>query len=161
MDFEAMTTEELEAAISGARAEIERRSKVHAALARVNHIMLDMLRDLGASDGGPWVESALGYPEGYRVQHNGRLWESQIRANVWEPGDPDDPQSYRWWKDITPAPEPDPGTTPAWAGEGHAYEVGDVVTYQGTEYECTQAHTSQPDWTPDATPSLWTTTGAS
>ncbi len=36
-----------------------------------------------------------------------------------------------------------------------AYNVGDTVTYNGVTYQCLQAHTSQPDWTPPVTPALW------
>lgn len=43
---------------------------------------------------------------------------------------------------------------PAWAG-GKAYATGDRVQYSGTLYKCVQAHTSQADWTPNATPALW------
>lgn len=43
---------------------------------------------------------------------------------------------------------------PAWA-TGMAYAVGDRVQHGGTLYKCVQAHTSQADWTPDATPALW------
>ena len=37
-----------------------------------------------------------------------------------------------------------------------AYELGVRVRYQGELYRCEQAHTSQPDWTPDAVKALWT-----
>ena len=37
-----------------------------------------------------------------------------------------------------------------------AYTVGIRVRYDGVLYRCEQAHTSQPDWTPDKTPALWT-----
>ena len=43
---------------------------------------------------------------------------------------------------------------PMWA-IGMAYAVGDRVQHGGTLYKCVQAHTSQADWTPDATPALW------
>ena len=43
---------------------------------------------------------------------------------------------------------------PMWA-IGRAYAVGDRVQHDGTLYKCLQAHTSQADWTPDATPALW------
>ena len=43
---------------------------------------------------------------------------------------------------------------PMWA-IGRAYVVGDRVQHGGTLYKCVQAHTSQADWTPDATPALW------
>ena len=38
---------------------------------------------------------------------------------------------------------------------GMAYAAGDRVQHGGTLYKCVQAHTSQADWTPDATPALW------
>lgn len=38
---------------------------------------------------------------------------------------------------------------------GVAYEAGAQVVYEDTLYTCIQAHTSQADWTPDKTPSLW------
>lgn len=44
---------------------------------------------------------------------------------------------------------------PAWA-EGIAYAVGQRIQYGGKLYKCVQAHTSQADWTPAATPALWT-----
>ncbi len=43
---------------------------------------------------------------------------------------------------------------PAWA-VGKAYAVNDRVQYNGVLYKCVQAHTSQANWTPDATPALW------
>ena len=45
---------------------------------------------------------------------------------------------------------------PAWA-VGKAYAVSDRVQHDGTLYKCIQAHTSQDDWMPDATPALWKT----
>ena len=46
------------------------------------------------------------------------------------------------------------GTYPAWAS-GVAYQLGDLVSYQGKVYECTYAHTSHGGWLPDGTPTLW------
>lgn len=43
---------------------------------------------------------------------------------------------------------------PVWATDT-AYVVGDRVQYNGVLYKCIQAHTSQADWMPDATPALW------
>ena len=37
-----------------------------------------------------------------------------------------------------------------------AYAVSDRIRHEGILYRCVQAHTSQADWTPDATPALWT-----
>ena len=43
---------------------------------------------------------------------------------------------------------------PAWV-IGKAYAVNDRAQYNGTLYKCVQAHTSQADWMPSATPALW------
>ena len=45
---------------------------------------------------------------------------------------------------------------PTWA-VGKAYAVDDRAQYNGTLYKCVQAHTSQSDWMPSATPALWKT----
>ena len=44
---------------------------------------------------------------------------------------------------------------PVWA-TGTAYSIDQRVRYGDKLYKCVQAHTSQDDWTPDATPALWT-----
>lgn len=44
---------------------------------------------------------------------------------------------------------------PVWKTET-AYEAQQRVRYNGKLYRCEQAHTSQANWTPDATPALWT-----
>ena len=44
---------------------------------------------------------------------------------------------------------------PAWA-IGKAYATDERIRYGEKLYRCVQAHTSQADWTPDATPALWT-----
>lgn len=43
---------------------------------------------------------------------------------------------------------------PAWA-VGKAYAVDERIRYGEKLYRCVQAHTSQDNWTPDATPALW------
>ena len=45
---------------------------------------------------------------------------------------------------------------PAWV-VGKVYAVNDRTQYNGTLYKCVQAHTSQSDWMPSATPALWKT----
>lgn len=44
---------------------------------------------------------------------------------------------------------------PAWA-TGVSYTADERVSYADKLYRCVQSHTSQADWTPDATPALWT-----
>lgn len=48
-----------------------------------------------------------------------------------------------------------PELFPAWEA-GTAYSADQRVSYNDKLYRCVQAHTSQADWTPDATPALWT-----
>ena len=43
---------------------------------------------------------------------------------------------------------------PAW-GADTAYAIGQRVRYGDKLYKCVQAHTSQSDWMPSATPALW------
>lgn len=45
-----------------------------------------------------------------------------------------------------------------WA-ENIAYGVGAIRLYENNLYRCVQAHTSQSDWTPDKSASLWTKIG--
>lgn len=40
-----------------------------------------------------------------------------------------------------------------------AYKIGDIREYEGNLYRCVQAHTSQADWTPDVSASLWSKIG--
>lgn len=42
-----------------------------------------------------------------------------------------------------------------WSGDSMQYKMGVRVNYNGTLYKVLQDHTSQPDWTPDAAPSLF------
>lgn len=39
--------------------------------------------------------------------------------------------------------------------ENESVEIGDIMHYEGKLYEVVQAHTTQSDWTPNATPALW------
>jgi chitinase len=59
----------------------------------------------------------------------------------------------------TTAPPTAPTTTPPATGTtwvaGHAYQVGDTVTYAGISYRCLQAHTSMAGWEPPNVPALW------
>ncbi len=54
----------------------------------------------------------------------------------------------------TTPPNPPGGTT--WT-EGASYTVGQIVSYQGRQYRCLQAHTAYvgAGWTPAASPTLW------
>ena len=43
-----------------------------------------------------------------------------------------------------------------WDNNGVTYEAGQRLNYNGVLYKVLQPHTSQSDWTPDTTPSLYT-----
>lgn len=43
---------------------------------------------------------------------------------------------------------------PHWVA-GKSVIVGERLQYDSNLYKCIQAHTTQADWTPDATPALW------
>lgn len=47
----------------------------------------------------------------------------------------------------------------AWVS-GVEYTVNDRRRHKERLYKCVQAHTSQPDWTPDAVPALWSVVDA-
>lgn len=48
-----------------------------------------------------------------------------------------------------------PSVYPKWSGDGEAYTVGQRVLYNDILYKILIDHTSQPDWTPDMSPSLF------
>ena len=50
-----------------------------------------------------------------------------------------------------------PTLFPKWESEVD-YVIGDRRQYDDLLYRCIQAHTSQPDWTPDVVPALWVRT---
>lgn len=156
MDVTALSDTDLAALRDQVLAETERRAHLANIPATVDALATQYLIADGATPGAAWRQPTGAhdaYPAGWRVRFGGKDWESLIGGNVWQPGDAGDPQSYRWWKDLTPV-EPPAGPA-AWDGNAHPYIVGDVVTYGDATYTCRQAHTSQPGWTPAAVPALW------
>jgi len=61
----------------------------------------------------------------------------------------------------TPTPTPGGGSTcaTAWTA-GVTFSVGQEVSYQGNNYTCLQAHTSQVGWEPPNVPALWKLVGS-
>jgi hypothetical protein len=80
------------------------------------------------------------YSQGAQVTHLGEQYVSLQDANVWEPG------VFGWELQQQGSNE--------WA-VGVSYSVGDIVTYEGQQYECRQAHTSIAPWIPPNVPALW------
>ncbi|MGH8888338.1 MAG: carbohydrate-binding protein, partial [Acidothermaceae bacterium] len=118
------------------------------------------------------------YTGGNQVSYNGHAWT----AKWWTQGEAPSTGGSGVWTDNgpcngggnstttpTPTPTPTPTSTPTptptptqtppsgvrqWA-PGVAYKIGDQVTYNGIEYTCRQAHTSQVGWEPPNVPALW------
>ncbi|MEX3609776.1 carbohydrate-binding protein [Rothia sp. LK2588] len=63
------------------------------------------------------------------------------------------PEDYPLGFQLAEAPKAE--TVPAWDPNGHSYQVGDQLSYQGTVYKVIQAHTSAAHWTPDTVASLY------
>lgn len=109
-------------------------------------------RKVATDDGpAPWVQplgAVDSYAKGDTVTHNGKTWESNIDANVWEP-----PEQ---WTDISPAPEPEePAAHPEWTqptGAGDAYSEGDIVVFEGKTYK---SKINGNSWSPTAYPAGW------
>ena len=161
MDLSPFTDDDLRSLRVQVQAELDRRALVASAGDRISQINTEVLTASGVSDGDDWTQptdASNAYPEGWTVTYNGQKWISLIPANTTKPGDPSDPQNYRWWKNAAPPAPPGPPAIPAWDPAGHAYKIADVVTYQSKTYRCIQAHTSQPGWDPASVPALWTVT---
>lgn len=133
--------------------ERNRRRTVREAPERADRVAGEYQRALGRKPGDQWVMptgplSVYGLDD--ETRHREKEWRSRIHANATEPGDPADPQNYRWWENLTdviPEGQFDPF--------GYDYEVGDTFSDGGVDYVVIQAHTSQPDWIPAAEPSLY------
>lgn len=168
IDLTALTDEDLTGLYRDVLREQERRRRLVDAPALAAQISADYLaaRDgaqptqdeetLADTSAWPaWVQPTGAhdaYPAGWIVEHEGALWRSTKPANVWAPG------TAGLWEKITAGQAGDPPATPDapdWA-IGVAYEIDDLVTYQGVVYRCVQAHVSQAGWEPSSVPALWT-----
>lgn len=88
----------------------------------------------------PGLTGRKPYSEGDQVTHLGKRWISERNGNVTEPG-------VFGWKEQAQGPA-------EWAPNTN-YKRGDIVTYQGAQYECRQAHRSIPGWEPPNVLALW------
>lgn len=171
IDLTALSGDELDALWARVVAERERRLTLTTAPAQAAQIAdryldardgeepaetAETLADVGAWPA--WVQPTGAhdaYPAGRIVQHDGTLWRSLIAANVWEPGSTGASTLWEKVTDSQAGTAPAAPTAPAWDGGGHAYKVGDLVTYSGNVYQCVQAHTASVGWEPPSVPALW------
>jgi len=80
------------------------------------------------------------------------LYISLIDNNSWSPTE----YAAGWsvYEEDGGTTDPVEPTVEEWAA-GVAYTTGDVVTYEGLEYECRQSHTSLTGWEPPNVLALW------
>ena len=108
--------------------ELSRRETLATAGKQMDAIARDVLAAQGITDGDEWVQptdATNAYPKGWTVTHDGKTWVSLTPANVWEPG-------VSGWREVV-----EEGATPEWVqptGAHDAYQTGDHVMFEGTEY---------------------------
>ncbi len=82
----------------------------------------------------------------------------QAQISAWISGEIWDPACSCWrWSTLSADPitvTVQGSQPPAWAPYT-AYEVDELVSYEGNVYSCWQAHTSLPNWCPPIVPALW------
>ena len=82
---------------------------------------------------------------GDRYTHGGRVWESLVDFNSWEPGAEG---TWSAWSDITDFLFPAVDGDPVEYADGQHYAVGQQVLFNGDVYECVNDHYAAPGWTP-------------
>ena len=115
----------------------------------------------------PGTNHALMYPRGAVVQHNDRVWESQLDLNHWEPGGVGVYDTV--WLDITHLTEQReaediegeedggdaeaPTVTPFTPGLN--VKEGDILEFEGDHYRVISPHTTASHWPPNEAHSLF------
>lgn len=102
---------------------------------------------LTAPVAAPAFKMGTAYAAGEQVSYNDKAYEAtvEITSADWIP-----PMAIHEWERLGKVYKEE------WA-LSNMYEVDDVVLYNGQYYVCIQRHSSHSSqWTPDATPALWT-----
>lgn len=146
--------EELAQYAAAIRKEQARRRTLATTEKQVQELSAAYLSAAGVEPGQEWKQptSAVdAYPKDWTVTRNDVQYTSQIPNNVWTPGDPNDPQTGRWWKPETTDEAEAANEWAPWIDVA----VGETWTYEGTEYKVIQAHQTQTGWEPPNVPALW------
>ena len=155
-NYSTWTDEQLRELATAVTTEQERRRTRREAQARMDEIAAQFEAATATEPPTPRESLADRVGPGERViWTDGNVWRN--RSKAWLPTTAT-PETYPLgWAQETGLP-PD---VPAWDGNGHAYKVGDLCTYQGITYRCIQTHTAWvgAGWRPSITPSLWTPQG--
>ncbi len=104
--------------------------------------------------------SGTAYSVGQKVVYGTEIYQclqAHTSESNWMP-----PAVPALWKDMGPCVGTTPTPSPIlcsgvgnWNGNFVSYTVGTLVLYNGELYKCIQAHTSESNWMPPATPALW------
>ena len=123
-----LSDSELAAFLDACRTEYQRRQNLASALEASPDLAVAAQVVAGREPGNPWTQP-LGafdaYPEGWQVERDGRLWESLIPANTFEPG-------VSGWREISVDGSPTEWVQPS--GAHDAYMKGDLVTHNGATW---------------------------
>ena len=91
--------------------------------------------------------------KGDRFYRVGRVWESLVDFNSWEPGLP---ENHAAWRDVTDELFPPEDTsTPAPYEDNRHYSYGALVEYDGAVYMCINDHFAAQGWTPVNAHAMW------
>ncbi len=105
----------------------------------------------GSHDNHYYTECPVGQRQPTNAQVNFALLLGSVQEGFFNlPEGSDESEALFWSKD-----QGGGGGVPEWSGAAVPYAIDDLVMYEGTEYVCIQAHTSQPAWNPPAVASLW------
>lgn len=155
-EVQALSDEQLEALRSTVAVEIEarrRRRETEAELTRLAADYAQAVADDPPKRVSDLEASSVVGPGERIVDEQGVEWENTSLAflSPFTAGPGAYPMGWRTSGASAVAPE----AIPAWDGDGHAYQAGDKVLFEGVAYKVIQAHTSQPGWTPAALPALF------
>lgn len=169
-DLALIPTDKLTDAWSAVRAEQKQREAQAAANAQMAG-MIRQMRENGAMVAP--VETA-DTPEGFTEWVNpgtdqtkmplqgdryfriGRVWESLVDFNTYEPGLP---ENYAAWRDVTdelfPPTGEDGQLEPIPYEDNKHYSYGQLVNYDGATYMCINDHFAAQGWTPLNAHAMW------
>lgn len=144
IDWPALSQTELDQLLDAFNAELKRRHLLSTADSVLDELGTAVLTGEGLAPGEPWRQPVtVGYPHNWPVTHNGKTWVSTVANNVWEPG-------VSGWREETPD-----GTPAQWlqpTGAHDAYQIGDLVTFQGQVY---RSVINNNVWSPTGHPAGW------
>ena len=100
----------------------------------------------------PGTDTTVMPLRGDRYAHEGRVWESLVDFNSWEPGAEG---TWSAWSDVTDALFPSDDGEPVEYVDNQQYTAGQRVLFNGDVYECVNDHYAAPGWTPENAHANW------